>query len=339
MYMLTFRRDSLKIVRLINTPQQKNTSCNTWGARVPDLERSKGDNRGSLSMHLSSGETLDFALASPQIMEELVRNVKDDPPWLCWLAHVRQLRFVQRRAYDLARDIPECHRLQAEFLRAFRLVVQWKEGYVKPKLHLGEHFGEVLGELGPFRNYNCLWGEAYIQILKAMFRSTNWKSAPYDVAVHWATKSVMHYRNPSRGAWYEDTVTPSTEFYFDLKALQSPLADAVVVTDPSVLSLRFVSEFRRGPDAVRLNDWIIVDKNDVPSMSARVDSIVQITCADTSASYVRVWCAQSRAIHVDDAYNEWSARSVKAVSMVVKLETTQVRVVACTVEQSRYVFN
>ena len=112
------------------------------GTRVPDLERSKGDNRGSVSTHLSSGEMLSFALASPQIMEKLVSNVKDEPPWQCWLAHVAHLRFANRYVYDLARDVPECDRLQDEFLRALGEVKEW-ESYGKPKFHLGDHFGEV----------------------------------------------------------------------------------------------------------------------------------------------------------------------------------------------------
>ena len=189
---------------------------------------------------------------------------------------------------------------------------------------------QVLGELGPFRHFNCLWGEAYIQILKAMFRMTNWKSAPYDVAVHWATKSVMHYRNPNRGSWYEDSVTPSTEFYYDLKSLKSPLADALIQTEPYIHALRFVSQLRRGPDVVRLNDC---------SMSARVDSIAQITRSDSSASYVRLWCAQPRTVSVDAEFSQWSERCDSLHPMLVKLETTQVRAVTCDVQSTRYVFN
>ena len=202
------------------------------------------------------------------------------------------------------------------------------------------HAQQVLGELGPFRHFNCLWGEAYIQILKAMFRMTNWKTAPYDVAVHWATKSVMHYRNPKRGSWYEDTVTASTEFYYDLKSLKSPLADALLLTEPCIHSLRFVSELRRGPDVVCLNDWVIADAPDAScSMSARVDSIAQITCSDTSASYVRLWCAQPRTVSVDAEFSQWSERSDSLHPLLVKLETTQLRAVTCAVESTRYVFN
>ena len=143
--------------------QKKNQHKFSKGARVPDLERSKGDTRGSTSTHLSSGEMLNFALASPQIMKDLVQSVQNDPPWQCWLAHVSQLRFTNRRAYVLTRDVPECARLQDNFLTAFGKVKKWQD-YGKPKLHLGEHFGTILAELGPFRNFNCLWGEAYLQI-------------------------------------------------------------------------------------------------------------------------------------------------------------------------------
>ena len=175
--------------------------------------------------------------------------------------------------------------------------------------------------------------------MKAMFRLTNWKSAPYDVAVHWATKSVMHYRNPKRGSWYEDSVTPSTEFYFDSKSLRSPLADALAARQPHIHSMRFVSELRRGPDVVRLNDWIIADAPDAPSMSARVDSIAQITCSESSASYIRLWCAQPRKVSIDDEFTEWSESCASALPMLVNLETSQLRAVTRTVESGRYVFN
>ena len=317
--------------------EAKNLHRFSHGARVPDLERSKGDKRGSTSTHLSSGEMLAFTLASPQVMHELVDNVRDEPPWQCWLAHVSHVRFVHRTAYDLARDVPECNRLQTEFLLAFGKVEQW-EDYGKPKFHLGEHFGEVLGELGPFRHFNCLWGESYVQVLKAMFRITNWKSAPYDVAVHWATKSVMHYRSVKRGSWYEDVVTPSSEFHFDLKALQSPLANALLRSEHSVRSLRFVSEFRRGPETVCLNSWIIAEMPDVHSISARVDSIAQVTYSDTSASYIRIWCTQARRLFVDDEFTQWSERDCNASKYIIKLEDAQVRAVMCNMNSSHYVF-
>ena len=115
------------------------------GTRVPNLERSKGDNRGSVSTHLSSGEMLTFAVASPQIMETLVTKVTDKMgmlAWECWLTHVAHLRFANRYVYDLARDGPECDRLQDAFLRAFGKVEKWEE-YGKPKFHLGDHFREV----------------------------------------------------------------------------------------------------------------------------------------------------------------------------------------------------
>ena len=323
---------------------KKNEHKFNKGARVPDLERSKGDTRGSTSTHLSSGEMLNFALASPQIMQDLVLHdspleLQHDSPWQCWLAHVAHLRFSNRHAYDLKRDQPECKRLQDNFLKAFNKVEAWRDRG-KPKFHLGEHFSDLLGELGPFRHFNCLWGEAYLQIIKAMFRITNWKSAPYDVAVHWATKSVMHYRNSQRGTWYEDTVTPSSEFYFEaaLPSLRSPIANAILASE-NVVALRFISSVCRGPDAVHANDWVLLDMPGVESMSARVETMVQTTYADTSPSYIRLYCTQARKLTVDEEFTQSSARSDAGVDLLVMLERTQLRVAACTVESTRYVFN
>ena len=71
---------------------------------------------------------------------------------------------------------------------------QWQnKGYEKPKFHPAEHLAAALDEFGPFRAFWCMPWESYLQILKRMFDMCNWISAPWTVATHWATKSVMHY--------------------------------------------------------------------------------------------------------------------------------------------------
>ena len=72
--------------------------------------------------------------------------------------------------------------------------------------------------------------EAFLQVFKQMFKMTNWKDAPTSVAEHWATKAVLHYRDPERGSWYTNTITPTSEFSDDISALakKSPLIAALV---------------------------------------------------------------------------------------------------------------
>ena len=59
---------------------------------VSDLERAKGDTRGSSSIHLNGAEMMYFTLASIDILQggpdgSLIVDLFD-PVWLCWKAHV-----------------------------------------------------------------------------------------------------------------------------------------------------------------------------------------------------------------------------------------------------------
>ena len=65
---------------------------------VSDLERAKGDTRGSSSIHLNGAEMMYFTLASVDILQDLIVD-KFDPVWLCWKAHVvRIMLYVVGRA-------------------------------------------------------------------------------------------------------------------------------------------------------------------------------------------------------------------------------------------------
>ena len=111
------------------------------------------------------------------------------------------------------------------------------------------------------------------------------------------------------------------------------------MTEPSIHSMRFLSHIRQGADVVRLNEWIVVDMFDVPSVSMCVDCMAQITLRDSSSSFVRIWGSQSRPLYIDDEFAQWSHRQCTAVDMLVKLEEAQIRIVTCSIEDERYVFN
>ena len=121
----------------------------------------------------------------------------------CWLKEVALVRFVTRDSYRRGSDGARVSKLHAEWQKSFEAVPQWQEkGYEKPKFHQGEHLEEALDQFGPFRAFWCMPWEAFLQVLKRMFEISNWKTAPYTVCKHWATKSVMHYRDPARESWY-----------------------------------------------------------------------------------------------------------------------------------------
>ena len=113
------------------------------------------------------------------------------------------MRFVTRHSYRRGLDGTRVSQLHADWQQSFEAVTQWQEkGFEKPKFHQGEHLELALDQFGPFRAFWCMPWEGFLQLLKHMFEISNWKTAPYTVCKHWATKSVMHYRDPARASWY-----------------------------------------------------------------------------------------------------------------------------------------
>ena len=327
------------------------------GVRVPDLERTKGDTRGSCSIHLTGAEAMAFAIArsasnpppcpcclakprpqprsgSPIIMAPLIVN-KEDHVWKCWLKHVDICRFTSRHSFVRGVDGARIDKLNDDFLEELDKVTQWK-GYEKPKLHPGSHYAETLDELGPFRAVWCFPWEAYLQVLKHMFNICNWKSAPYTVAVHWATKSVMHYRDPKRGSWYTDFVEASAEWAHHSKQDSELLAKLVEMNEvPHVV--RPLRSVKRGPDDVRLGDWVAVRKPGATvARVGFVEQMLQCRMAGAPFSYIRVWCSKCKELHEDPVTGIlYSNSGESSQGMVVKFENMQVEVVVRSVCEAR----
>ena len=115
---------------------------------------------------------------------------------------------------------------------------EWQHGgFEKPKFHPAVHLAAALDEFGPLRGHWCMSFEGYLKILKPMFKMCNWKDAPTSVARHWATKVVMHYRDPLRGSWYTNYVSPTSEYSADMELLatQSPMIAALVKVDSCIV--------------------------------------------------------------------------------------------------------
>ena len=234
-------------------------------------------------------------------MKDLIPDTQD-PVWQCWLKHVAHLSFCVRHVFT-HEDRHELDRLYADFLIAFENVSQWQDqGFEKPKFHPGIHLGDVLEEFGPFRAYWCPPWEAFLQPLKRMFLMTNWKSAPYDAAVNWATKSVMHYRDPSRCAWHEDVVNATTEFAPLTSVPHSPIVRALqTMPGQQPYAVRFLCSFNRGPDEVRNGDWLFMQQaGDCEAIVGVVEQMLQATFLHQGFSVVRLWCAQCKKVHLDE---------------------------------------
>lgn len=271
-------------------------------------------------------------------MEPLVKN-KEDPVWLCWLAHVAVLRFSTRHAYTRGTDGARISALHQTFLETFSAVPQWQDkGYEKPKFHPGEHLADALEEFGPFRAFWCMPWEAFLQILKRMFEMTNWKSAPSTVARHWATKSLMHYRDPARGTWYTDEVVPESEWMFDVSALapSSHLIAAILQLREPLQSARAISRVTRGPDDVKRGDWVVVRQHGNPSRVGQVREMMQCVAPGAPFSVIRLWCEKVKQAHDDEISSVlWAASGDSAQKMVVYFEKMSVEVVVHSVCSTR----
>ena len=134
--------------------------------------------------------------------------------------------------------------------------------------------------------------EGFLKVLKPMFKMTNWKDAPTSVALNWITKAVMHWRDPQRGSWYTDHVTPTSEFSTDIGelAIKSQMVTHVNRAQP-LHSIRWLRKVVRGPDEVRCGDWIIVRQAGRAGLACQVLSMMECVPRGGRFAVIRLWCA------------------------------------------------
>ena len=202
--------------------------------------------------------------------------------------------------------------LVKDFYVSFEAVDAWR-GYEKPKAHLLCHLKQSLLEFGPFRAYWCMPWEAFLQILKKMFRMCNWKAAPYTVGKHWAAKWLMHLRDPARGTWHANAVEPSSNFSSDMVELtkNSRFVAALCSQSPAPHALRFLlSAAREGVELCR-GDWVTLERHEQQSMVGQVEQIAEIVCSDeASRSFIRLWCS-AKVLEIDPDGTLWSQGSAQ----------------------------
>ena len=180
--------------------------------------------------------------------------------------------------------------------------------------------------------------EGFIPVLKKMFlASNNWQSSPTQVARAWATKAVMHYRDPSRIAWAEDEVVPSGDFQHNIAELtpHSPFIQALVSSSHSTVirSVRTLSKLSRGADEIRVGDCALVEQMGKPAYLANIVEMMQVIYESKASdhtdvqSYVRLWCSGGKraSIRTDGVVQAkpWD----DGARMLVRLEQVQVSVV------------
>ena len=182
-----------------------------------------------------------------------------------------------------------------------------------------------------------------VQVLKKMFDMTNYKSAAYSVGNFWAMKAVMHYRDPRRRSWYEDSVEPDEEFLTDIKqvASQSMLLRLVMTGGEVPAAVRMLTSVSRGPDTVTVGDWVVVQQGET-RYAGRVKGMLQavITQELRVVRVVRLLLAHVTACS-EGALNElWSEMAPHTSVSVAKFEYVHVTVVRsiCVDQRRKYMF-
>ena len=197
---------------------------------------------------------------------------------------------------------------------------------------------QALEEQGLFRATWCMPWEAFLKIMKKMFRmSNNWQDAPYRVAVHWSVKSVMHYRDPARASWFDNEVVPSSEFSTSSDEIAKIAKTSQLITvllsvrDERPSSSRFLRCVLRGRREVRQGDWVLLEERGQQPRVGRIDQMAQVGKQWTAdgQSVIRMWCVQCRTVYSGSLRAEQceclaTLTSEPCVSVLVRFECMSV---------------
>ena len=121
-----------------------------------------------------------------------------------------------------------------------------------------------------------------------MFEMCNWKSGPTSVAINWATKSVMHYRDPLRGSWYTDEVEPSSEFTTEFAPLATSTLLATLLSSMALVKVRFLRSVTGNGVVVAIQDWAIIRQLGEATYAGCVTEMMECVCVGDAFSCIRL---------------------------------------------------
>jgi hypothetical protein len=180
-------------------------------------------------------------------------------------------------------------------------------------------------EFGPFRVYWTIPFEGYNKVLKALFRMTNWKGAPHFVARHWATKSVMHYRDPSRRSWYTDTVESVDEYTtsFDQRSFA---VRALMQSSQPPYAVRMLTTVIRDRLKVFPGAWVLVQSESTKvDLVGCIQELVQAAYTTPAESYIRMWCTGVKEVNRQSDGSYAAPAATKPRAMLVYFERVRVQ--------------
>lgn len=150
------------------------------------------------------------------------------------------------------------------------------EGFARPKHHFCRHLSAALLRYGPLRGFWCMPWEGFLQVIKAIFKMTNYKNAPFTVCSFWSMKTALRMKNASESSWYNEIVYPCCdELDFDLRsaATNSALVSVLLIRMPELYAVRHLSSFERGSVEVKLGEYILFDEIEDLSDTAELAAI------------------------------------------------------------------
>jgi len=174
-----------------------------------------------------------------------------------------------------------------------------------------------------------------------MFEMCNYKSGPYSVAKHWATKSVLHYRDPARGVWYTSSLEPASQFVQVPCRDTSPAVDAILLSAGTTpfSAIRSLRSVMRGPSEVRIRDWVLIAPvHGEPHSVGLVQEMYECKRPNMADTVIRLWVSDVKDIHLDEQGTVFALHGLPMAASVLMFECYHVDVVVRSEVGSREVF-
>jgi hypothetical protein len=148
---------------------------------------------------------------------------------------------------------------------------------------------------GPPRAWWCMAFEAFNQVIKSLFKNSNYKSATQSVVDLWIFRSARSLKRSAAALWSLDTACTASELCLDIDSmcLSSELLPLVRV--PEIVGARSLHSFTRGPVSIIAGAWIAVQSAVEPGIAhaCQISEITQVFTQQSwqlHESFDTAWC-------------------------------------------------
>jgi hypothetical protein len=131
---------------------------------------------------------------------------------------------------------------------------------------------------GPPRAWWCMGFEAFNQVIKNMFKHSNYKSAAQSVVNLWVFRSARALKRSAASLWSLDTACTASELCVDIDSMCSSSELLREVRVPEIVAARSLHSFTRGPVTIIAGAWVAVTSASEPgtSYACQISEIVQV---------------------------------------------------------------